>query len=115
MTTNTNTPSNEALLPKVRARLKELLISHLALEDITPEEIGDDDPIFGEGLGLDSLDAVEIVVLLQRNFGLTVKETEKGNEVFRSINTLAAFVVENAANPLGNPAGETAATDKPQP
>jgi acyl carrier protein len=101
---NTNNPSKEQLLPQVRARLKELLVSHLALEDITPAEIGDDEPIFGEGLGLDSLDAVEIVVLLQREFGLTIKDTEKGSEVFRSINSLANFIVENASNPLGKPA-----------
>lgn len=97
---NTN-QSKEELLPKVRARLKELLVSHLALEDIKPEEIGDDEAIFGEGLGLDSLDAVEMVVLLQRNFGVNIKETERGTELFRSINTLAEYIVENSPNPLG--------------
>lgn len=96
--------SKEELLPVVRARLKELLVSHLALEDIQPEEIGDDTPLFGEGLGLDSLDAVEIVVLLQRNFGLNTKDTEKGAEIFQSVNTLAKFVIENSPNPLGTPA-----------
>ena len=98
---NTNLPKEE-LLQKVGAQLKELLISHLALEDIKPEEIGDEDPIFGdEGLGLDSLDAVEIVVLLQRNYGLNIKETEKGTEIFRSISSLANYIVENSPTPLG--------------
>ena len=96
--------SKEELLPKVRARVKELLVSHLALEDIKPEEIGDDEAIFGEGLGLDSLDAVEIVVLLQRNFGLNTKDTEKGTEIFRSIDSLANYIVDNSPNPLGIPA-----------
>ena len=99
--------SSEELLPKVRARLKELLVSHLALEDITPEEIGDDEAIFGEGLGLDSLDGVEIVVLLQRQFGVNIKETEKGNDLFRSINTLANYIVENSPHPLGVPAASS--------
>jgi len=103
---NPDNQSTAELLPKVRARLKELLVSHLALEDIKPEEIGDDEPIFGEGLGLDSLDAVEIVVLLQRNFGVNTKDTEKGTEIFRSINTLANYVIENSPNPLGTPASE---------
>ena len=98
---NDNNPSKEEQLTSVKTRLKELLVSQLALEDITPEEIKDDEPIFGEGLGLDSLDAVEIVVILQRNFGVTMKETERGNEVFRSINTLAAFIVENSPKPAG--------------
>jgi acyl carrier protein len=93
--------SKEELLPLVRAKLKELLVSHLALEDIKPEEIGDDEPIFGEGLGLDSLDGVEIVVLLQRSFGVKIQETEKGNDLFRSINTLSSYIVENSPHPLG--------------
>jgi len=109
---NDTHPSQEEQLSKVKAQLKELLISQLALEDITPEEIKDDEPIFGEGLGLDSLDAVEIVVLLQRNFGVTMKETEKGNEIFRSINTLAAFIVENSSKQTGLPGETTAPADK---
>jgi len=97
---NTNL-SKEELLPLVRTKLKELLVSHLALEDIKPEEIGDDEPIFGEGLGLDSLDGVEIVVLLQRSFGVSIKETEKGTDLFRSINTLSNYIIENSPHPLG--------------
>jgi acyl carrier protein len=103
-----NTPnlSKEELLPKIRVRLKELLVSHLALEDITPEEIGDDEAIFGEGLGLDSLDAVEIVVLLQRNFGLNIKDAQTGTDILRSIDTLANYIADNSPNPLGNASPE---------
>ena len=82
-------------LVEIRDKLKELLVEHLSLEDVTPEEIKDDEILFGEGLGLDSLDAVEIVVLLQRNFGLEVKDMEKGREIFYSIDTLARYVYEN--------------------
>ena len=82
-------------LVEIRKKLKVLLVENLSLEDVAPEGIKDDEILFGEGLGLDSLDAVEIVVLLQRNFGLEVKDMEKGREIFYSIDTLARYVYEN--------------------
>lgn len=85
----------EKELAVIRKKLKELLVSHLSLEDIKPEEIKDDEILFGEGLGLDSLDGVEIVVLLQRNFGLEVKDMEQGKKIFYSIDTLSNYVYEN--------------------
>jgi acyl carrier protein len=81
----------------IRRELKELLVVNLALEDITPEEIEDDGVLFGEGLGLDSLDAVEIVVLIQRNYGLEIIDEEQARELFQSVNTLARWVHENLA------------------
>ncbi|HEX2965641.1 MAG TPA: phosphopantetheine-binding protein [Syntrophorhabdaceae bacterium] len=78
----------------VKEQLKKILIEELHLEDITPDEIQDDAPLFGEGLGLDSLDAVEIVVLLEKHFGVEVKTLDEGKEAFLSINTLAAYVEE---------------------
>lgn len=86
---------NEERLASIKSRLKELLVSELSLEDIEPSEIADDEVLFGEGLGLDSLDAVEIVVLLQRNFGLEVQDMEKGREIFYSLDTLAKYVHDN--------------------
>lgn len=85
----------EMELPEIRKKLKELLVENLSLEDVSPEEIKDDEILFGEGLGLDSLDAVEIVVLLQRNFGLEVKDMKEGRKIFYSIDTLANYVYEN--------------------
>ena len=84
----------EAKLAEIREKLKVLLVDQLSLDDVSPDEIEDDNELFGEGLGLDSLDAVEIVVMLQRNFNLEVKDMEKNREIFRTISTLADYVYE---------------------
>jgi acyl carrier protein len=84
-------------LEEIRRELKELLVVNLALEDLTPEEIKDDEILFGEGIGLDSLDAVEIVVLLQRNYGLEIIDEEEAREILQSMDTLARWVHERAA------------------
>lgn len=91
--------SKEKNLAEIRKLLKELLVENLSLEDIEPSDIKDDEILFGEGLGLDSLDAVEIVVLLQRNFGLEVKDMKQGREIFYSIDTLARYIYENKKTP----------------
>ena len=83
-------------LETIRKKLKELLVSNLAfLSELDPLTIKDDEILFGDGLGLDSLDAVEIVVILQRNFGLDVRDMKRGREIFYSIDTLSRFVYDN--------------------
>lgn len=75
--------------------LKRHLIEQLNLEEITPEDIIDDQPLFGEGLGLDSIDALEIIVLLDNQYGISLSSPEQGREIFRSINSLAEFIQKN--------------------
>lgn len=84
-------------LGEIKEELKKLLVENLSLEDVKPADIKDDMMLFGEdGLGLDSLDGVEVVVILQRQYGLDVKDMQKGREIFQSINTLAPYVLANA-------------------
>jgi len=82
---------------QLKHRLKELLIERLKFEDMTPDDIGDDEPLFEGGLGLDSIDALEIVVMLESEFGLKIKNESSARESFRSIATLAQFVNEKTA------------------
>jgi acyl carrier protein len=76
----------------LRRKLKELLIERLKFEDMSPEDIRDDEPLFGGGLGLDSIDALEIVVMLESEFGIKVKNETSARDSFRSIDTLANYV-----------------------
>lgn len=84
-------------LQGIKDELKRLLVENLNLEDLKPADIGDDVNLFGgDGVGLDSLDGVEVVVILHRQYGLDVKAMQKGRDVFQSINTLAPYVLANA-------------------
>jgi acyl carrier protein len=78
----------------VKEQLKKIIIEGINLEEVRPEDIVDAAPLFGDGLRLDSLDAVELVVLIQKHFGIEIKDMEEGREAFRSIDSLAAFVEE---------------------
>lgn len=78
----------------LKFNLKKQIISRLNLEEVTPENIIDSAPLFGDGLGLDSIDALEIIVLLQQEYGLKVQNAEEGKKVLQSIDSLAAYINE---------------------
>lgn len=84
----------------LRRKLKELLIERLKFEDMSPDDIPDDEPLFGGGLGLDSIDALEIVVMLESEFGIKVKNETTARDSFRSISTLANYVEQKLAQEL---------------
>lgn len=73
-------------------KLKREIIEELNLEDVKPEDLDPDAPLFGEGLGLDSIDALEIILILERNYGIKVENPAKGKEIFHSVRTIADFI-----------------------
>lgn len=80
----------------LRSEVKELLATGLRL-DLSPAEIPDDSPIFGEGLGLDSIDALELVVLVEERFHVSIPDEEVGRRAFASVNALVEFVTAEGA------------------
>jgi acyl carrier protein len=77
------------------AKLKNEIIDVLNLTEMTPESINEDEPLFVEGLGLDSIDALELIVLLERNYGLKLATAEEGKTVLRSVRSMAEFIRKN--------------------
>jgi acyl carrier protein len=77
--------------------IKELIINSLNLEGTTPDQIEDDAPLFGSGLGLDSIDALELAVAVERTYKVTIPDEAVGKQVFSSAKTLAAYIGEHRA------------------
>jgi len=75
-------------------KLKRLIITRLKLADLTPDMIETDAPLFGEGLGLDSIDALELVLGLEKEFGVIIPDAEVGRKVFQSVRTIVQYVVD---------------------
>jgi acyl carrier protein len=85
-----------SVTPELKLEIKQALVRSLRLP-ITPEEIGDATPLFGEGLGLDSIDVLELVLELERTFGVSITDEQTGNTVLRSVDTIADFIVSERA------------------
>jgi acyl carrier protein len=77
--------------------LKSLIIDRLKLEDVSPEDIDPAAPLFGEGLGLDSIDALELVVALEKTYGIRIPDEDVGKEAFASVDALADYIIKNKA------------------
>ena len=78
--------------------LKEQIIDALNLEEITPEDIDNEAPLFGEGLGLDSIDALELIVILDKFYGIKLANPAEGKAIFKNINTIADYIAKNRPN-----------------
>ncbi len=75
--------------------LKQQIIEALNLEDMTPEDIDENAALFGEGLGLDSIDALELIVLMEKNYGIKLQDPNQGKEIFKSVAVMADFISKN--------------------
>lgn len=81
----------------IKMKLKNLIVQELRIQNIAPDDITDDEPIFSDRLGLDSIDAVEVVYLVEKNFGVAIKDMKEARPALQSINTLADFIMARAA------------------
>jgi len=81
----------------LKYRLKKLVVEELNLMDTRPEDIGDDDPLFGDQFGLDSIDAVELVFQLKAQFGVEIRNMKEGRSILQSINSISAFIEKKRA------------------
>lgn len=82
----------EALIEELKIKL----IEQLNLEDIEPDEIEVDQALFGDGLGLDSIDALELIVLMERDYGIKIDDPNKGREVFATLTSMAQYIKANS-------------------
>lgn len=82
-------------MDKLIQDLKEEIIEALNLEDMEPDDIDVDEPLFGDGLGLDSIDALELIVLLEKNYGIKIEDPKQGKDIFFSVKTMAAYIEAN--------------------
>ncbi len=82
-------------MESLKTELKTKIIEVLNLEEVSVADIDDNDALFGDGLGLDSIDALELIVLLDKDYGIKLSDPKQGKDIFQSIETMAAYITEN--------------------
>ena len=82
-------------IQELKQQLKKQIIEFLNLTPLTPEEINDDTPLFGEGLGLDSIDSLELIVLLKREYGVVIQDPKEGRKILVNVSTIANYITEH--------------------
>jgi len=80
---------------ELKQQLKRQIVEFLNLTSVKPDDIKDDEPLFGEGLGLDSIDSIELIVLLSREYGINIHDPKEGRKVLVDINTMADYIEKN--------------------
>jgi acyl carrier protein len=80
----------------LKQQLKVQIIQFLNLTELTPEDIKDDEPLFGDGLGLDSIDSLELIVLLKKEYGITIQDPKAGRKILVDVNTMADYIEANS-------------------
>ena len=82
-------------MDELKRQLKQQIIEVLSLEEINPEDIVDSEPLFGEGLGLDSIHALELIVLMEKNYGIRLNNPAEGKAIFASLDTMADYIAQH--------------------
>jgi acyl carrier protein len=82
-------------MEELKQELKEKIVEQLNLEDVAVEDIANDDMLFGDGLGLDSIDALELIVMLDRDYGIKLTDPKQGRAIFESVDTMAVYISEH--------------------
>ena len=80
---------------ELKQQLKKQIVEFLNLKSVNPDDIKDDEPLFGEGLGLDSIDSIELIVLLSREYGITIQDPKEGRKILVDINTMVEYIEKN--------------------
>ncbi|MGJ7031271.1 phosphopantetheine-binding protein [Niabella hirudinis] len=80
---------------QLKQQVKEQIIKFLNLNSVKPEEIKDDEPLFGEGLGLDSIDSIELIVMLSREYGINIQDPKEGRKILTTVNTMVDYIEQH--------------------